>query len=109
MTFGTRAMKSSLAVDGESDASLRWHRLGRSEVEAEIGDAAQRMRAQAGGGDPQLHPRVVGPAAALLQGVTAAEPLGDLQVQLGDRQIEGLGNRDQLVGRDVLEAALDLG
>src|SRR2546428_13757272 len=108
MTLGTRAMKSSLTVDGESDAPLWWYRLRGREIEAEIGDAAQRMRAQAGGGDPELHPRVVRPAAPLLQGLAAAQSLRELEIQLGHGQVEGPSDRDQLLGGDVLEAALDL-
>src|SRR5437660_6545582 len=108
MTLGTRAMQSSLSVDGESNASLWWCRLGGREVKAEIGDATQRVRAQAGGGDPELHPRVVRPAAPLLQGLAAAKSLRELEIQLGHRQVEGPGERDQLLAGDVLEAALDL-
>src|SRR5438552_2302035 len=108
MTLGTRAMKSSLSVDGESNASLWWHRLGGREVKAEIGDAAQRVRAQAGGRDPELHPGIVRPAAPLLQGLAAAQSLRELEIQLGHSQVEGPGDRDQLLAGDVLEAALYL-
>src|SRR3989454_6322041 len=110
MTLGMSAMGlSSLTIYDESDAPPRRCRLSGGEIQTEVGDAPERVRTKAGGGNAQLHPRVVRPAALLLDRLTAAELPSQVQIEVGDRELQRCGKRDQLLGRDVLETALDFG
>src|SRR2546422_7538271 len=110
MTLGMSAMGlSSLAVHDESDAPPRRCRLSGGEIQTEVGDTPERVRTKAGGGDAQLHPRVVRPAALLLDRLAAAELPSQGQIEVGDRELQRGRKRDQLLGRDVLESALDFG
>ena len=83
--------------------------MGCHEVEAEVGNTAERGRPQALGSDAELGPRIIGPAALLLHRLSTAQPLGDFEEEVGDRNVESPGDGDELLGRDVLESTLDLG
>src|SRR5256885_12210146 len=110
MTLGMSAMGlSSLTIYDESDAPPRRCRLSGGEIQTEVGDTPERVRTKAGGGDAQLHPRVVRPAALLLDRLAAAELPSQVQIEVGDRELQRGRKRDQLLGRDVLESALDFG
>src|SRR5438445_9686388 len=69
----------------------------------------QSLRAKIRGGDPELYPRIVGPATPLVHRLPAPERASQLQVQVRHGDLERPSNRDQAVRRDVFEAALDLG
>src|SRR5439155_1359342 len=81
-----------------NDAAPRRCRLGGGEIHAEVGDTPQRVRTQAGGGETQLHPGVVRPAALLLHRLPAAELPGQVQVEVGGRELQRGRKRDQLLG-----------
>src|SRR5438105_10358898 len=99
MTLGMSAIElSSLAVDHESDAPPRRCRLGCGEIHAEVGDTPERVRTQAGSGDAQLHARVVRPAALLLHRLATAQLPSQVEIQVGDRELQGGRKRDQLLG-----------
>src|SRR5207253_8849956 len=96
------------AVDSKSDAPPWRRALGGGKVEAEVGDRPERLRPESRGRHPNLHFRVIGPAA-LGRRRPGAQPPGQVGIQVSCRKVQSPADASQLLGRDILEPTLELG
>src|ERR1700682_2364598 len=71
-------------------------------------NTTQSLRTKIRDGDPKLHPRILRPAAPLLPRLPAAERSRQVEIQVGDRDLEAAGDGEQPLGRDVFESTLEL-
>src|ERR1700737_1203141 len=70
-------------------------------------NTTQSLRTKIRGSDPKLHPRILWPAAPLLHRLPAAERSRQVEIQVGDRDLQGAGDGEQPLGRDVFESTLE--
>jgi len=98
-----------LAINGKSNPPFWGACLGCGQIQAEIGDAAKGVGAEGRGRQAKLRDRVLGPAARLPERLLAAETPRQIEVEVGNRDLERPSDRHQLVGGNVLQATLDLG
>src|SRR6266704_2983620 len=108
MTLGTSAMNASLAVHVESDSPPGRCSLCGGQIQTEMGNAPQSLRTKVLGRDLELRSGVLGPAAPLLTRGLAPQGSRQVEVQLGDRDLQRSGDGDQPLRRHVLESPLEL-
>ena len=99
---------SSLAVYRESDSPPGRRGLRGGQIQAEMRNTPQSLRTKVLRRDLKLRSGVFGPAAPLLPGGLAPQRSRQVEIDFGDRDLQGSGDGEQPLGRDIFEPPLEL-